>query len=90
LFLPYLSSAFVAIATLLTWLRGLAEHQPINPVLETIRGSLVESTIGAGRLLGRGLVPADHRRGDGVGGLAVPPPGRLSLARPLGPRGGPT
>jgi len=46
LFLPYLSSAFVPIATLPTWLRGLAEHQPITPVLETIRGLLVGSTVG--------------------------------------------
>jgi len=46
LFLPYLSSAFVPIATLPTWLRGFAEYQPITPVIETIRGLLVGSTVG--------------------------------------------
>ena len=54
LFLPYLSSAFVPIATLPSWLRGFAEHQPITPVMETIRGLLVGSTVGAARLLGVG------------------------------------
>jgi len=46
LFLPYLSSAFVPIDTLPSWLQGLAEHQPITPVLETIRGLLLGSTVG--------------------------------------------
>ncbi|SEO52473.1 ABC transporter permease [Paenibacillus sp. OV219] len=40
LFLPYLSSAFVPTETMPTWLRGVAEHQPITPVIETIRGLL--------------------------------------------------
>lgn len=37
LFLPYVSSAFVPVETMPTWLRGFAEHQPITPVLETLR-----------------------------------------------------
>jgi|SRR5690554_5886071 len=41
LFLPYLSSAFVRIETLPEWLRGVAEHQPLTPVIETIRGLLM-------------------------------------------------
>lgn len=41
LFLPYLSSAFVRIDTLPEWLRGVAEHQPLTPVIETIRGLLM-------------------------------------------------
>jgi ABC-2 type transport system permease protein len=40
LFLPYLSSAFVPTDTMPTWLRGVANHQPITPVIETIRGLL--------------------------------------------------
>ncbi|MBZ2196266.1 ABC transporter permease [Occultella gossypii] len=40
LFLPYLSSAFVPTETLPNWLRGVAEHQPITPVIESIRGLL--------------------------------------------------
>ncbi|MDF2722583.1 MAG: transporter permease [Paenibacillus sp.] len=40
LFLPYLSSAFVPTSTMPTWLQGIANHQPITPVIETIRGLL--------------------------------------------------
>ena len=41
LFLPYVSSAFVPPGTMPEWLRGFAEHQPVTPVIETIRGLLV-------------------------------------------------
>lgn len=37
LFLPYVSSAFVPLDTLPSWLRGVAEHQPITPMIESIR-----------------------------------------------------
>ncbi len=41
LFLPYVSSAFVPPDTMPTWLRGgFAEHQPVTPVIETVRGLL--------------------------------------------------
>lgn len=40
LFLPYLSSAFVPPETMPAWLRGFAEHQPVTPMIETIRGLL--------------------------------------------------
>ena len=40
LFLPYLSSAFVPPETMPSWLRGFAEHQPVTPMIETIRGLL--------------------------------------------------
>ncbi|MFD1953203.1 ABC transporter permease [Paenibacillus thailandensis] len=40
LFLPYLSSAFVPTNTMPEWLQGFANHQPITPVIETIRGLL--------------------------------------------------
>ena len=38
MFLPYLSTAFVPVDTMPTWLRGFAEHQPMTPVIETLRG----------------------------------------------------
>jgi ABC-2 type transport system permease protein len=41
LFLPYLSSAFVPINTMPNWLQGIAENQPITPVIETIRALLM-------------------------------------------------
>lgn len=40
LFLPYVSSAFVPTETMPSWIRGVAENQPITPVTETIRGLL--------------------------------------------------
>jgi len=40
LFLPYVSSAFVPVETLPDWLRPVAEHQPITPVNESVRGLL--------------------------------------------------
>lgn len=46
LFLPYLSSAFVPTSTMPAWLQGFANHQPITPVIETIRGLLTGSPIG--------------------------------------------
>jgi ABC-2 type transport system permease protein len=40
MFLPYVSSAFVPVDTLPSWLRGFAEHQPVTPVIETVRSLL--------------------------------------------------
>ncbi len=37
LFLPYLSSGFVPIDTLPSWLHGFAEHQPFTPIIELVR-----------------------------------------------------
>jgi ABC-2 type transport system permease protein len=47
LFLPYLSSAFVPTDTLPAALRAVAEHQPITPVTETVRGLLGGTPIGS-------------------------------------------
>ncbi|MFD1717836.1 ABC transporter permease [Georgenia deserti] len=41
LFLPYVSSAFAPIETMPDWLQPVATYQPVNPVVETIRGLLV-------------------------------------------------
>lgn len=38
LFLPYLSSAFVPVASMPEWLQPVAAHQPITPIVDTIRG----------------------------------------------------
>jgi ABC-2 type transport system permease protein len=46
LFLPYLSTAFVGADTLPSWLRGVAEHQPVTPVIETLRGLLMGTDAG--------------------------------------------
>jgi ABC-2 type transport system permease protein len=47
LFLPYLSSAFVPTDTMKPGLRAVAEHQPVTPVTETLRGLLFGTPIGS-------------------------------------------
>jgi ABC-2 type transport system permease protein len=46
LFLPYLSSAFVRPETMPSWLRPISEHQPITPVIETVRSLLIGTPMG--------------------------------------------
>lgn len=47
LFLPYLSSAFVPVETLPDWLRVIAEHQPVTPIIESLRGLLLGEPVGS-------------------------------------------
>jgi ABC-2 type transport system permease protein len=47
LFLPYVSSAFVRVDTLPSWMRGFAEHQPVTPVIESVRSMLAGQAPGA-------------------------------------------
>jgi ABC-2 type transport system permease protein len=47
LFLPYLSSAFVPVATMPTWLQWFAAHQPVTPIVETLRSVLMGTPLGA-------------------------------------------
>ncbi|MBD0712439.1 MULTISPECIES: ABC transporter permease [unclassified Streptomyces] len=46
LFLPYPSSAFVPIETMPSWLHGFAEHQPVTPLIESMRGLLLDRPVG--------------------------------------------
>jgi ABC-2 type transport system permease protein len=46
MFLPYVSTAFVPVATMPRWLRGFAEHQPMTPVIETLRGLWMGTPLG--------------------------------------------
>lgn len=46
MFLPYASSAFVPVETMPSAIRGFAEHQPVTPVIETIRGLLLGTQAG--------------------------------------------
>lgn len=48
LFLPYVSSAFVPTATMPAFLRGIGEHQPITPVVETVRALLTGGPVDRG------------------------------------------
>jgi ABC-2 type transport system permease protein len=45
LFLPYLSSAFVPVASMPEWLQPIAEYQPITPIVETIRALLMGTSV---------------------------------------------
>jgi ABC-2 type transport system permease protein len=47
MFLPYLSSAFVPTDTMPFVLRVISEHQPLTPVIETVRGLLTGTPIGS-------------------------------------------
>lgn len=46
MFLPYPSSGFVPIQTMPEWLRGFAEHQPLTPIIESLRGLLLDQPVG--------------------------------------------
>lgn len=46
MFLPYASSAFVPIDTMPSWIHGFARNQPITPVIETMRGLLLDRPVG--------------------------------------------
>ena len=45
-FLPYLSSAFVPTDTMPAWLQPIADHNPITPMIETVRGLFMGAPIG--------------------------------------------
>jgi ABC-2 type transport system permease protein len=46
MFLPYLSSAFVPTDTMPAVLRGMADHQPVTPIIETLRGLTMGTPVG--------------------------------------------
>jgi ABC-2 type transport system permease protein len=45
-FLPYLSSAFVPTDTMPAWLQPIADHNPITPMIETVRGLFIGAPVG--------------------------------------------
>ena len=47
MFLPYASSAFVPIDTMPTWLHGFAGHQPVTPVIDSVRSHLLTTPAGS-------------------------------------------
>ena len=50
-FLPYISSGFVPVETLPEWLRGIAQHQPLTPMIEAVRALLTGGPAGSTVLL---------------------------------------
>ena len=46
-FVPYASSAFVPVATMPSWIQGFARHQPVTPVVETLRALLLDRPAGS-------------------------------------------
>lgn len=51
LMLPFLSSGFVPTDSLPGWMQGFAEFQPFTPFIETIRGLLLGTEIGANAVI---------------------------------------
>ncbi|MEU5849430.1 ABC transporter permease [Saccharopolyspora shandongensis] len=51
LFLPFLGSAFVPTDSMPAGLRWFAEHQPFTPIIETVRGLLMGTPVGANAVL---------------------------------------
>ena len=47
LFLPYLSSGFVPVESMPGWLQPIAAHQPLTPIIDTIRGLLTGTPMGS-------------------------------------------
>ena len=47
MFLPYPSSAFVPVGTMPAWIQGFATHQPVTPVIETLRSLLLGTPAGS-------------------------------------------
>jgi len=45
--LTFASSAFVPVATMPTWLRGFAEHQPVSVFVDSVRALLLGQPIGS-------------------------------------------
>ena len=45
-FMPYPSSAFVPIDTMPSWIQGFAKYQPFTPVIESVRGLLLDMPVG--------------------------------------------
>jgi ABC-2 type transport system permease protein len=46
MFLPYPSSAFVPVDTMPTWIHGFADNQPFTPMIESLRGFLLDVPVG--------------------------------------------
>ena len=48
IFLPFISSAFVLTATMPGPVRAFAEHQPVTPIVNTIRDLYAQQPVGSG------------------------------------------
>lgn len=69
MFVPYVSSAFVPVGTMPSWLQWVAQNQPLTPIIETIRTLLT----------GTGLTGTGST-GTGLTGSAVGNDGWIALA----------
>jgi ABC-2 type transport system permease protein len=45
MFLTYASSAFVPVDSMPSWIQGFAQHQPVTPVIETMRSLLLDTPV---------------------------------------------
>lgn len=67
MFLPYVSSAFVPLQSMPSWLHWFAENQPVTPVTKTMRRLLMGTPIGDSALLAAGARVSPRARCSGVG-----------------------
>ena len=84
MFLPYASSAFVPIATMPTWLQGFSGHQPITPIIESVRGLLNGTPVGNAPWLRHRLVRRHSRAVGGAVRDGLLPPHSLTLSARYG------
>ena len=66
-----------------SWIQGFATHQPVTPVIETIRPLLLGTPAGIVAVGGAGLVRRDPDRVGGCGLGVVPAPD--GVTKELGP-----
>jgi ABC-2 type transport system permease protein len=52
MFAPYVSSAFVPVKTMPSALEAIGAHQPVTPIVETLRGLMLGTPIGHDALIG--------------------------------------
>ena len=50
MFIPYVSSAFVPVDTMPSWLQWIANNQPLTPIIETVRSLLLGGSLERGWL----------------------------------------
>ena len=78
LLLIFISPSFVPTESMTPWLRGFAEHQPMTPIIETMRSLLTEGTTGpdlwAALAWAAGILVVSHRLALGVYRRSAPVP----------------
>ena len=78
--LTFVSSAFVPVDSMPSWLQPIAEHNPFTTMVNAARALFVDTPGRERRLARRRLVARDHRRVRAAVRVALPPRGRALTA----------